>query len=73
MLILSKKCTFFYINANSTACFSSRFFILNVKCMESVRQKDIIDVMSFQLHVEIIIKEIKDILIHFPILKIMII
>ena len=41
--------------------------------MESVRQKDIINVMSFQLHFEIIIKEIKDILIHFPILKIMII
>ena len=41
--------------------------------MESASQKDITDVMSFQLHVEIVIKAIKDTLIHFQLLKIMII
>ena len=41
--------------------------------MESGRQKDITNVMSFQLHVRIDIKDIKDILIHFPLLKMMII
>ena len=34
------------------------FFFLNVKCVESARQEDITDVMSFQLHVDIDIKDI---------------
>ena len=41
--------------------------------MESARRKDITDVISTQLHVEIIIKGTGDISIHFKILKIMII
>ena len=41
--------------------------------MESAREKYITDVMSIQLHVEIVIKETEDISIHFKILKIMII
>ena len=31
---------------------------MNIKCVESARQKDITDVMSFQLHVDICIKYI---------------
>ena len=42
---------------------------LNVKCVESASQKNIIDVKSFQLHVEI---DIKYILNHFSLLEIMI-
>ena len=38
--------------------------------MESARQKDLTDVMSFRLYVN---KDKKDILIHFPLLEIMII
>ena len=33
------------INANSTAVFTSSFFIWNVKCVELARQIDITDVM----------------------------
>ena len=40
--------------------------------MELASQKDITNVMSFQLHVRIDIKDTEDILIHFKILKIMI-
>ena len=36
--------------------------------MESARQKDVIDVMSFQLHVDI---NINNLFIYFPLLKIM--
>ena len=39
------------INAVATALFTSSSFILNVKCVESARQKDFTDVMSFLLHV----------------------
>ena len=66
MQILSIKQYFFSnINANSTTVFTSSFFIF-VKCV----QKDIIDVISLQLHFDI---DIKYILNHFPLLKIMII
>ena len=41
--------------------------------MESTRQKDITDIMSYQLHVRIDIKDKDDILIHFKIFKITII
>ena len=52
------------INENSTDLFNSSFF-LNVKCVESASKREITDVMSFQLRVEIVIKYIKYILIHF--------
>ena len=44
--------------------------IFNVKCVESVNQKDITNVMSFQLHADI---DIKYILNHFQVLYIMIV
>ena len=66
MQILSIKLYFFSnINAISTAVFTSSFFFI-IKCL----QKDIIDVISLQLHFDI---DIKYILNHFPLLKIMII
>ena len=49
------------------------FSFLNVKCVQSARQNDITDVTSFQLHVRIDIKDTENILIHFKIIKIMII
>ena len=64
MLILSVKLYFFLIKMQILLLFLLLvFFFLNVKCVESARQKDLTDVMSFQLHVDI---DIKDILIHFP-------
>ena len=72
-----KNCTFFLIlNANSSAVFKfSFYFILNVKCVESASQKDITNVMSIQLHVDIHIhfNFIKYILKPFPLLEIMVI
>ena len=66
-----QNCTFFLIlQVNSSAVFTLGFLILNVKCGESNSQKDITDVLSFQLHVDI---EIKYILNHFLLLQIMII
>ena len=41
---------------------------MNIKCVESARQKDITDVMSFQLHVDIYIIYILN---HFLLLQIM--
>ena len=46
------------------------YFILNVKCVKSASQKNITNVIWFQLHVDI---DIKHIINKFPLLEIMII
>ena len=71
MQILSVKLYLFSnINANSNAVFTSSFFFLNIKCLESASPKDNTDVISFQLHVDM---DTKYIINSFLFLEIMII
>ena len=68
---MSVKSYFFLIKkANSSAVFTITFFDLNVKCVVPVSQKDITNVMWFQLHVDVNIKYIAN---HFQLLDTMII
>ena len=70
MQVLSVKLYFFLNKKQLILLCLPIFLILNVKFVELASQKDITDVKSFKLHVDI---DVKYILNHFPLLEIMII